>query len=66
MSQLLKKVTKWNWTTERNSYFNKLKQELTNLACLAHYNGNKEMIVTTDVCKTGLGVAFLQNKAMVN
>ena len=58
MRQLLKKGTKWEWTTDRNSDFNKIKQELTSLPCLAHYNGNKENIVTTDACKTGLGIAL--------
>ena len=60
MRQLLKKGTKWESTTDRNSDFNKIKQELTSLPCLAHYNGNKENIVTTDACKTGLGIALWQ------
>ena len=55
LRQLLKKRTKWNCTTNRNSDFSKRKQELTKLPCLAHYNGNKESIVTTDACRTGLG-----------
>ena len=62
MRQLLKKGTKCEWTTDRNSDFNKIKQELTSLPCLAHYNGNKENIVTTDACKTGLGIALWQKQ----
>ena len=62
MRQLLKKGMKWEWTTDRNSDFNKIKQELTSLPCLAHYNGNKENIVTTDACKTGLGIALWQKQ----
>ena len=62
MRQLLKKGTKWEWTTDRYSDFNKIKQELTSLPCLAHYNGNKENIVTTDACKTGLGIALWQKQ----
>ena len=62
MRQLLKKGTKWEWTIDRNSDFNKIKQELTSLPCLAHYNGNKENIVTTDACKTGLGIALWQKQ----
>ena len=62
MRQLLKKGTKWEWTTDRNSDFNKIKQELTSLPCLAHYNGNKENIVTTDACKTGLEIALWQKQ----
>ena len=58
MRQLLKEGTKWDWTTDRNTDFNKLKQELTKLPCLAHYNGNRENIVTTKASKTGLRIAL--------
>ena len=58
MRQLLKKGTKWEWTTDRNSDFEEIKQELTTLPCLAQYNGSKENIVNTDACKTGPGVAL--------
>ena len=62
MRQLLKKLTKWEWTTDRNSDYNKIKQELPSLPCLAHYNGSKDNIVTTEACKTGLGVALWQKQ----
>ena len=45
MRQLLKKNTKWEWTEERNTDFNKIKKELTSQPCLAHYNGNKKNIM---------------------
>ena len=57
MGQLLKKRTKWEWTEERNTDFNNLKKELTTQPCLAQYNDNKENIVITDACNTGLGIA---------
>ena len=63
MRQLLKKNTKWEWTEERNTDFNKIKKELTSQPCLAHYNGNKENIVTTDACGTGLGIALWQKQS---
>ena len=44
MRQLLKKGTKWDRTTDRKADFNKIKQELTKLPCVAHYNSNKENI----------------------
>ena len=56
--QLLKKETKWDWTTDQNTDFNKIKQELTKLPCLVHYNGNIENIVTTNSSETGLGIAL--------
>ena len=63
MRQLLKKRTKWDWTTDRNVDFNKIKLELTKLPFLAHYNGSKDNIVTTDASKTGLGIALLQKQS---
>ena len=60
--QLPKKGTKWNWTDDRDTDFNKIKQELTSLPCLAQYNGNKN-IVTTDACTTGLGVTLWQRQS---
>ena len=62
MKQLLKKGTKLNWTDKRKTDFNKIKQELTSLPCLAHYNGSIENNVTTDACNTGLGVALWQKQ----
>ena len=62
MRQLLKKGIKWEWTEERNTDFNNLKEELTTQPCLAHYNGNKENFVTTDACNTGLGIALWQRQ----
>ena len=37
MRRLLKKGTKWEWTEEQNTNFNKIKRELTSQPCLAHY-----------------------------
>ena len=62
MRQLLKKGTKWEWTEERNTDFKNLKKELTTQPCLAHYNGNKDNIVTTDASNTGLGIALWQRQ----
>ena len=62
MRKLLKKGIKWEWTEERNTDFNNLKKELTTQPCLAHYNGNKENIVTIDACNTGLGIALWQRQ----
>ena len=35
---------------------------MTTQPCLAHYNGIKENIVTTDACNTGLGIALWQRQ----
>ena len=62
MRQLLKKGTKWDWTTDLNTDLNKIKQELTKFSCLAHDNGNKDNIVSTYASKTGLGFALWQKR----
>ena len=62
MRKLLNKGTKWDWTTDRYSDFEKIKQDLTTRPCLSHFNGSKENIVTTDGCKTGLRVALWQKQ----
>ena len=62
MRQLFKKGTKWEWTEKRNTDFKNLKKELTTQPCLAHYNGNKDNIVTTDASNTGLGLALWQRQ----
>ena len=66
MRQLLKKGTKWEWTEERNTDLKKLKKELTTQPCLAHYNGNKDNIVTTDASNTGLGIALWQRQNVLD
>ena len=48
LRKLLKKQDEWNWTEEPINAFNKLKEYLTNIPCLAHYNANNENILTTD------------------
>ena len=45
-----------------NADFNDLKKEFTTQPCLAHYNGSKDSIVTTDACNTGLGIALWQRQ----
>ena len=62
MRLLLKKGVKWEWTEDRDTDFNNLKKELTTQPCLAHYNGNRESIVTTDACNTGLRIALWQRQ----
>ena len=55
MQKLLKKDSKWEWTTEIDDDFEKLKKEITEAPCLAHFDPKKDNYVTTDACNTGLG-----------
>ena len=38
LNQLLKKDTKWNWSSTQESAFQRVKQELTSLPILAKYD----------------------------
>ena len=49
MRKLLKKDSKWEWTTEINDDFEKLKKEITEAPYLARFDSNKDSYVTTDV-----------------
>ena len=58
LRKLLKKNETWNWGTEQNEDFGKIKQMLTEGPCLAHYAKDKDNIVTTDASTTGLGITI--------
>ena len=62
MRQSLKKGTVWEWTKERIIDFENLKKELPTQPCLAHYNGYKDNIVTSDACNTGIRIALWQRQ----
>ena len=58
LRKLLKKNETWNWGTEQNEDFIKIKQMLTEGRCLAHYAKYQDNIVTTDVSSIGLGITL--------
>ena len=60
MRKLLRKDTKWEWTPEIDEDFEKLKKEITEAPCLAHFDPQKENYITTDACNTGLGATLWQ------
>ena len=62
LRKLLKKNETWNWGTEQEEDFGKIKQMLTEGPCLAHYAKDKDNIVTTDASTTGLGITIWQKQ----
>ena len=62
LRQLLKKGNTWNWTDENTIAFENLKQKITEIPCLAHYNSNYPNIVTTDASTKGLGATLWQEQ----
>ena len=55
MRKLLKKGVQWDWTTEIDEDFEKLKKEITEARCLAHFDPKRDNNITADACNTGLG-----------
>ena len=59
---LKKKQNEWIWTDEHTEAFNKLKEGITKIPCLAHYNAQNENIITTDASTKGLGATLSQKQ----
>ena len=62
LRKLLKKQNEWIWTDEHTEAFNKLKEGITKIPCLAHYNAQNENIITTDASTKGLGATLWQKQ----
>ena len=54
----MRKDTEWEWTPEIDEDFEKLKKEITEAPCLAHFDPQKKNYITTDACNTGLGATL--------
>ncbi|KAG6463039.1 hypothetical protein O3G_MSEX013623 [Manduca sexta] len=57
---LLKKKTKWTWTSVHNKSFNKIKEILASEQVLTHFNPKATLILTVDASPTGLGAVLSQ------
>ena len=62
LRQLLKKDNEWIWTDEHTKAFENLKQKITEIPCLAHYNSYYPNIITTDTSTKGLGAILWQKQ----
>ena len=61
----LKKQTEWNWTTEAQEAFKKIKTVLTSTKVLRYYDVKKPAILTVDASMRGLGAAIIQADGVV-
>ena len=53
LRQLLKKDNDWIWTEKHTAAFENLKQKITEIPCLAHYNSDYPNVITTDASTKG-------------
>ena len=65
MGRLLKKCVKWEWIPEIDENFKKLRKQITEAPCLAHFDSKKDNFRATDACNTGLGATLWQNEGEV-
>ena len=65
MRKLSRRDTKWDWTSEIDEDFEKLKKEITEAPCLAHIDPKRDNYITTDTCNTGLGATLWQKERVV-
>ena len=54
--------TKWIWTEEHSLAFENLKQKITEIPCLAHYNSDYPNVITSDSSTKGLGATLWQEQ----
>ena len=62
LRQLLKKDTEWIWTEKHTEAFGNLKQKITEIPCLAHYNSDYPNVITIDASTKGLGATLCQEQ----
>ena len=65
MRRLLKKDVRWEWTAEINEDLERLKKEIAEAPCLAHFDPKRQNYITTDACNTGLGATLWQKEGVV-
>ena len=62
LRQLLKKDTECIWTEEHTQAFENLKEKITEIPCLVHYNSEYPNVITTDASTEGLGATLWQQQ----
>ena len=60
LRQLLKKDNDWIWTEEHTQAFEKLKQKITEIPCLAQHNSDYPNVITTEASTKGLDATLWQ------
>lgn len=62
LRELLSKSAMWTWDTAQKDAFEKIKKELCSIPILAHYDVNRETILSSDASSYGLGAVLSQKQ----
>ena len=65
LRQLLNKDTKWSWDVHHQVAFEKLKEEISNPPVLKFFNPARQVVLSVDASKSGLGAVCLQDGSPV-
>ena len=62
MRQVPRKKSDRNWTEREDEDFNDILKKITEVPCLAHFARDRNIIVSTDASRTGLGIFLWQKQ----
>lgn len=62
LRQILREKNAFVWGSEQEKEFQELKTLLTNTPCLRYYDTNKDVTISVDASKSGLGAVLLQEQ----
>ena len=65
LRQLLSKDVQWCWQVEHQAAFDKLKEEISNPPVLKFFDPIKQVVLSVDASKNGLGAVCLQERSPI-
>lgn len=60
LRKLLRKDTEWEWSSDQQSSFEKLKEKLSSAPVLRYYDVNGDLTLSVDASSTAIGAVLLQ------